>query len=140
MTSAWAQAWVRDVRRALNERDWVTFERLHHPDVVYSTPISECTGRVALLARVQALVTAVPDLSMKDCSFTFDVGKYRAVFETVETGTMRGDLTSPHGEIRATGQPFEVHAVQIVTFDDSGLATKVRTYFDTAEAHRQPAH
>ena len=137
VTGAWAAAYMRDVMAAVNDRDWVTFERLHHPSVRYISPVTDAVGVQAVCQRHRELAEAAPDFRVKFTTRTVEPWENRAVFENVQTGTHTGDLDTPFGTIKATGKPFEIHGVMVVTFNDDGQVVELRSYFDVMDALRQ---
>ncbi len=137
VTRAQAQAYLRHATSAIDARDWAAFERLHHPDIFYVTPISRCVGRAAFRQRFEELVAAVPDLSLQLRTITTEPVQNRVVFEAIQHGTLQAPLATKDGTVPATGRPFTLHSTLIVTFDDDGLVISMRSYFDTQEPTRR---
>ncbi len=113
------------------------FDRLHHPRVTYVGPLYRTEGRDALRHVHQQLVVAIPDFSLRLVSVTVEPRDNRAAVEYVQTGTLSGDFPTDLGTAHGTGKSFEVPGVMVVTFDDRGLVTHIRDYFDVTDARRQ---
>ncbi len=137
VTASWLHAYARDVTTALEGRDWATFDRLHHPDVVYVGPLYRTSGRDELRRVHQELLAAVPDFKISLVSVTVEPRENRVAVEYVQTGTLSGDFPTDHGVARGAGRSFEVPGVMVITFDDHGLVTSIRDYFDVMDASRQ---
>ena len=58
VSQTWARASVADLLIAMNRRDVAAFRGLHHPDVVYVSPVSEVVGTDMALERFRELVAA----------------------------------------------------------------------------------
>ena len=129
LTAAWAQAYVRDVIRAVREGDWERYAALHRPDVRYSSPTSQCEGIAELIERDKAFIEAVPDWTVRVVNMAVDPIARLAVYESVAKGTHAGPPIARSGVEQPVGEPFEVLSANFVEFDESGRAQAIRSYF-----------
>jgi hypothetical protein len=133
--SGWAMACAVDAMQAFNERDWRTFESLHHPAVVYTTPISRCEGREAMRRRCEELVAAVPNLRSFDLRFVDATPWCRnADFTYQQIGTFLSDLATPDGVLHARHERFVADTRMTLTFDADGLILAIETRWQLALA------
>ncbi|MCZ7664868.1 MAG: ester cyclase [Thermoleophilia bacterium] len=52
-------------------------------------------------------------------------------------GTHTGPMTTPQGEIPATGRSVELHCCDVLHFDSQGKIDRANSYYDTSELGRQ---
>jgi hypothetical protein len=123
----YALACVQDATTAWNRRDWISFESLHSPDVIYESPHhAPVIGLGAVLRRYQELVSAVSDLHTSDLRMVEnDRAGHYATFEYLQTGTLPVSATDEN-EPRLGGS-FTVHTTMFVCFDDDGRIAVLRT-------------
>jgi steroid delta-isomerase-like uncharacterized protein len=112
-----------------NERDWDRFGELHAQDVVLTAPSlpEPAHGRPAVREWAKTLATAFPDLHWEPIrSFGQD---NEVAVEIIATGTHKGPLMGPSGEIPATNKPvrMSIGAVFTVKGDE---AAEVHIYND----------
>jgi DNA-binding CsgD family transcriptional regulator len=122
-----------ELARAFVHRDWKLYERLHRADARWIAPAAECQGIDEMLAREKEMSFAVPDLQMDLVRLSIDTDNNRAMFECVETATHLGPLRVGSRVYPATGKPFRLSSISVVTFDGNGLVSGVRSYFDHLE-------
>jgi DNA-binding CsgD family transcriptional regulator len=137
LTEAIARKYFVDVAWALHAHDWALYERLHRPDAVRISPVSTCYGIDTMITRNQQIADAVPDRRVEMVNLTVDHEHNRAIFECIHSGTLAGPLTTPHGLIPPTGKGFRFVGVDVVTFDETGLAAEIRRYWDLHEVLRE---
>jgi hypothetical protein len=129
ITTAWAQAFMRDVVAAVRARDWEKYATLHTADVAYSSPIAETKGIADLIEREKAFVAAIPDWSLRVVSMAVDPRAGVAAYESISRGSHSGPPVAPSGTQQPVGEPFEVLAAHFVEFDELGRAKAIRAYF-----------
>jgi predicted ester cyclase len=123
--------------RVYRKRDCKLFDRIHRADVRWESPVSSCSGVVGMRHRAMELATAVPDLNAELVSLMVDEDRNAASYEYTVSGTHLGPLCVRGSWYPATGMPFHYASMAVVTFDDSGLVSEVRSYFDFIDIVRQ---
>jgi steroid delta-isomerase-like uncharacterized protein len=121
---------------AYNDKDWDAVRRTVTPDFDYD---EVSTGRNIkgiddVLTAWKGWATAIPDSRA-----TIDrahVSGNTVVLEMTWRGKQTGALTTPAGEIPASGKPIEIRACQVVEVEN-GKTRSVRHYFDMATLLRQ---
>jgi DNA-binding CsgD family transcriptional regulator/predicted ester cyclase len=122
---------------SLNTRDWTSYARVLRPDVRQTTPVMTGQGIDQIIAFNQLVIDAVPDLRIEARHVTVDPDGNRAILECLHSGTAVGELTTRYGVLPATGNRFQFGSVHIVTFDESGLVSEIRRYWDLYEVLRE---
>jgi steroid delta-isomerase-like uncharacterized protein len=115
---------------ALNAHDWDRFVELHAESVVLAGPdIPEpLKGRDALRERFRGLANAFPDIQVEK-ERAFGQGDW-AVLEVTVTGTHKGPLPGPGGEmVPATNRPVRFKNCVVFNFE-GGELTEAREYWD----------
>jgi predicted ester cyclase len=100
------------------------------------TPVRTCEGIDAIVESNQEIIDAVPDVRIHARHVTVDSDHNRAIFECLHSGTLAHGLSTPFGVIPATGKRFQFGSVHVVAFDESGLASEIRRYWDLFEVLR----
>jgi steroid delta-isomerase-like uncharacterized protein len=126
-----------DMARVYSKRDCKLFDRIHRADVRWESPVSSCSGVAGMRDRAMELASAVPDLHADLVSLIVDKDRNTASCEYIVTGTHLGPLCVRDSWYPATGQRFQYTSMAIVTFDDNGLVSEVRSYFDFIDIVRQ---
>jgi steroid delta-isomerase-like uncharacterized protein len=123
---------------ALNARDFEGASRLFHED---ASIVNVATGEVLRgkegcrnLAR--GWVAAFPDDRIELTRVTQGAEPGMLVAEYVHRGSHTGPLITPTGHIPATGSQLDLHACDVVEFDE-GKIRSVHTYLDSATMLRQ---
>lgn len=114
---------------AYNEKDWDRARAALAPEVVYDELGTQrkVKGVDDVLTTWQGWATAMPD---SRATFRSElVSGNTAVLEITWTGTHKGPLMMPDGEIPATGKKMELHACQVVEVANDRVKS-VRHYFD----------
>lgn len=136
LTAAAARNYFSEVASAARTGDAAQFARLHRPDARQITPLTTCTGIEAIIEANRQITDAIPDMYLELRNVTVDRERRRAIFECVHSGTLAAPLSTPHGIIPPTGKPFRFVSVHVVTFDEAGLVSEVRRYWDLYEVLR----
>jgi uncharacterized protein (TIGR02246 family) len=93
---------------------------------VLVSPLFDMVGRDSYIAWMGSLLAAFPDLALSPVR-SFDFGEGWVVTELVLSGTNKGSwLGNP-----ATGKPMSVRAAYLGHYDDEGLATTLKWYFNS---------
>jgi DNA-binding CsgD family transcriptional regulator/predicted ester cyclase len=121
---------------ALSTHDLTRYAHLLRRDARMVSPVMTCEGVDAILEFNRQIIDAIPDIRIDARHVTIDPDGNRAIFECRHSGTLARAFPTPHGVIPATGQRFQFASVHIVTFDDSGLVSEVRRYWDLHEVLR----
>jgi len=137
LTAAEAMQYLFDMARVYGRRDCKLFDRIHRTDVRWESPVSSCSGVAGMRQRAMELATAVPDLHAELVGLIVDEGRNTASYEYTVTGTHLGPLCVRDSFFPATGRPFRYTSMAVVTFDDDGLVSEVRSYFDFVDIVRQ---
>src|SRR5262249_35804035 len=96
-----------------------------------------CCGIRAAWDRAMELADAVPDLRAELVGLSVDADRNLASYEYRVKGTHLGPLCVRDRWYPATGKRLEYLSMAVVTFDDNGLASEVRSYFDFMDIVRQ---
>jgi len=115
---------------SLNTHDWTAYARLLRHDVRQTTPLMTGEGIDDIIAFNERVIAAVPDMRIEVSRVTVDPDGNRAILECVHSGTAVGELITRYGVLPATGKHFHLASVHIVSFDESGLASEIRRYWD----------
>jgi DNA-binding CsgD family transcriptional regulator/predicted ester cyclase len=137
LTSAEAMQYLFDMARVYDKRDSRLFERIHRADVRWESPVSSCSGLAGMRDRAMELATAVPDLHAELVGLIVDEDRNTASYEYRVSGTHLGPLCVRDQWYPATGRRFRYTSMAVVTFDDRGLVSEVRSYFDFIDIMRQ---
>jgi predicted ester cyclase len=113
-----------------------SYARLLRRDARLITPVRTCEGIDAIIETNQRIIDAVPDLRIEARHVTVDPDHNRAIFECLHSGTLARALPTSSGVLPATGQRFQFASVHVVTFDQSGLVSEIRRYWDLHEVLR----
>jgi steroid delta-isomerase-like uncharacterized protein len=114
---------------AYNEKDWDRARAALAPEVVYDELGTQrkVNGVDDVLTAWKGWATAMPD---SRATFRSElVSGNTAVLEITWTGTHKGPLMMPDGEIPATGKKMELQACQVVEVANDRVKS-VRHYFD----------
>jgi hypothetical protein len=125
---------------ALNARDFVALDQIHHPDMVaYITGFAEPVyGREAHTVAMRQFVDIFPDLCVASDPYPiqFGSGDWIAVI-THATGTFTGEMTLPDGTvIPPTGKAFDVEFGQTVKWEGDQLIA-ISAFWDAALQRQQ---
>lgn len=101
-------------------------------DPQYAEPLR---GREAIGKDIADFLVALPDLELKVTRTIVHGTLYAA--EVVMSGTQKGPLVTPTGEVAATNKRIRIPACLVVALDKDGLIAEERRYFDLANALSQ---
>jgi DNA-binding CsgD family transcriptional regulator/predicted ester cyclase len=121
---------------SLSTHDWTAYARVLRHDVRQTTPVMTGEGIDDIIAFNERVIAAIPDIRIEARHVTVDPDGNRAILECLHSGTATGELTTRYGVLPATGKRFEFGSVHIVTFDESGLVSEIRRYWDLYELLR----
>jgi DNA-binding CsgD family transcriptional regulator/predicted ester cyclase len=121
---------------SLSTNDWTAYARVLRHDVRQTTPVMTGEGIDEIIAFNERVGAAIPDLRIEVRHVTVDPDGNRAILECLHSGTAVGELRTRYGVHPATGRRFQFVSVHIVTFDESGLASEIRRYWDLYELLR----
>jgi DNA-binding CsgD family transcriptional regulator len=136
VTADAARKYLAAFAYALSTHDLSRYARLLRKDARLITPLRTCEGIDEIVESNQRIIDAVPDVRIGARHVTVDSAGHRAIFECLHSGTLAHPLSTPFGEIPATGQRFQFASVHVVAFDQSGLASEIRRYWDLHEVLR----
>jgi hypothetical protein len=124
---------------ALNARDFITLDQIHHPDMVaYITGFAEPVyGREAHKTAMQQFLHIFPDMNVDSDPYPiqFGIGDWITVVTHV-TGTFIGEMALPDGTvIPPTGKAFDVEFGQTTKWDGDQLIA-ISAFWD-ADLQRQ---
>jgi DNA-binding CsgD family transcriptional regulator/predicted ester cyclase len=122
---------------ALSTHDLTRYSRLLRRDARLITPLRTCEGIDAIAQTNQEIIDAVPDVRIEARHVTVDPVHNRAIFECLHSGTLAHPLSTPYGDIPTTGKRFQFASVHVVAFDESGLISEIRRYWDLFGALRE---
>lgn len=128
---------VRKLEDALNRHDPATLAQLYAPDCTAYDPFypQPLKGRDAIKEDYANFVKAFPDLRMQ-VQNVFTKGDM-ACTEAVLSGTHRGGLASPNGEIPPTNKRIELNGAMSCRMNQQGQITEERRYYDTGALLQQ---
>lgn len=117
---------------ALNRHDSTTFASFYGRDVSVFDPAypEPLRGPEAVKKDMEDFMVAFPDVEMKIERVVEDGST--AAYEIRMTGTHKGPLVGPAGEIPATNRKIEVGGGIFARFDDEGRIVEERRYYDLA--------
>jgi DNA-binding CsgD family transcriptional regulator len=121
---------------ALSTHDLTRYARLLRRDARLITPVRTCEGVDAIVESNQQIIDVIPDVRIEARHVTVDAENNRAIFECLQSGTLTRPFSTPYGDIPATGQRFQFASVHVVAFDESGLVSEIRRYWDLHEVLR----
>jgi DNA-binding CsgD family transcriptional regulator/predicted ester cyclase len=121
---------------SLSTRDWTAYARVLRHDVRQTTPLMTGEGIDDIIAFNERVIAAIPDIRIEARRVTVDPDENRAILECLHSGTTVGELTTRFGVLPATGKRFQFGSVHIITFDESGLVSQIRRYWDFYEVLR----
>jgi DNA-binding CsgD family transcriptional regulator/predicted ester cyclase len=121
---------------SLSTHDWTAYARVLRHDVRQTTPVMTGEGIDDIVAFNERVIAAVPDMRIEARHVTVDPDGNRAILECLHSGTLVGELTTRFGVLPPTGKRFHFGSVHVVTFDESGLASEIRKYWDLYEVLR----
>jgi DNA-binding CsgD family transcriptional regulator/predicted ester cyclase len=136
VTADAARKYVGAFAYALSTHDLTRYSRLLRRDARLITPVRTCEGVDAIVESNREIIDAVPDVRIHARHLTVDAQQNRAIFECLHTGTLVHALSTPFGVIPATGKRFQFASVHVVAFDESGLVSEIRRYWDLFEVLR----
>ena len=136
VTADAARKYLSAFAYVLSTHDLSRFPRLLRRDARLITPVRTCEGIDAISESNQQIIDAVPDLRLEARHVTVDSEHNRAIFECLHSGTLARPLPTPYGVLPATGRRFQFSSVHVVQFDESGLASEIRRYWDLHEVLR----
>ncbi len=121
---------------AFNGRDKDRFVSLHSESVTFHDPTfpKPLHGRQELGEWFEGLFKMFPDCRM-EVGRTYGLGDWVCA-ECIESGTMRGPIRHPKGEVAPTGRSYRINAV-LVCRVDGGLISEVRGFYDAVELMTQ---
>jgi DNA-binding CsgD family transcriptional regulator/predicted ester cyclase len=137
LTACEAMQYLLDMAHFYEKCDRKLFDRIHRADVRWESPVSSCSGVAGMRERALELATAVPDLNAELIGLIVDDSRNTASFEYIVSGTHLGPLCVRDSWYPATGRRFQYTSMAIVTFDEHGLVSEVRSYFDFIDIVRQ---
>ncbi len=120
-------AWID----AFNKRDRERFTAAHAESVVFHDPTfpQPLLGRGALGTWFDGLFRMFPDCKL-EASRVYGLEDWVCA-ECLESGTMKGPIKHPSGEVPPTGRRFGMDVV-LVCRVEGGLITEVRDFYDVA--------
>jgi ketosteroid isomerase-like protein len=127
----------------INRHDIRALSEVYFSDVVLFDPIypQPVTGRENILNILKASFEAFPDYHDEILGLYVSKNKKAnaaAAVELLDTGTFSGVLRSSSGRsFQPTGNHFEQRYMVITHFDNSGLISQLRAYYDPANLLRQ---
>ncbi len=136
LTATAARTYLAAFADVLSTHDWTSYARVLRVDVRQIAPLMTCDGIEAIIEFNQRVIAAIPDIRIEARHVTIDPDVNRAIFECLHSGTIAGELSTPYGVIPATGKRFQFTSMHVVTFDESGLASEIRRYWDLYEVLR----
>ena len=115
----------------INERDPSGFTALFAEDAVLHDPFfpEPTRGREALLAMIEGILRAFPDMTWEQIGEPIDAGDRAAIVVAIRA-TNDGPLPMPTGELPATGKSMAYDCAVLWTFTADGLISEERSYFD----------
>src|SRR5262249_34836041 len=116
--------------QSLGTHDWTAYARVLRHDVRQTTPIMTGEGIDDIVAFNERIIAAIPDIRIEARHVTVDPDANHSILECLHSGTFVGELATRFGVLPATGKRFQFGSVHIVTFDDTGLASEIRRYWD----------
>lgn len=127
---------AQDIMRAINEKDMGAFKRLHADGVTAWNPFNPepSKGLEAHTKEMEGLWRAFPDLKV-EATRIFGEGDWLCA-EYAFTGTHKGPLTGPTGEIPATGKSLRMEVLGVMKVVN-GKITEEKDFFDTATMAKQ---
>ena len=137
VTSSAVRTYWSELVGAIHARDWSAFERLHRPDACWVGPTSIRRGVLAMAERMKEIVGSTPDWHLELTCVALDRERNRAMVECVQTGTHSGALRTLDATLPACNRSFRFLSVIVLTFDDSGLVSEIRAYWDFLELLRE---
>jgi steroid delta-isomerase-like uncharacterized protein len=116
---------------SLNKHDPEAFAENFAPDAVVHDPAyPEPLKGDAIKKDISDFFAAFPDLSAR-IETTLIAGDAYAI-EWSLTGTHKGPLSAPSGEIAATNKRVETHGASVGRLDEQGRTLEERRYYDIA--------
>ncbi len=121
---------------AFNRRDKGRFTELHSESVVFHDPTlpQPIRGRADLGEWFDGLFKMFPDCRV-EIDRVYGLGDWVCA-ECVETGTMKGPIRHPKGEVPATGKSFRMNLV-VVCRVEGGRIAEVRGFYDVPDLMTQ---
>jgi ketosteroid isomerase-like protein len=125
---------VEETYRRIEAGDWESLKAQADPDITFTSPYGPMHGPDQVADFMRMWRTAFPDLrfTTENAIETGDV----VVLEGHFTGTHRGPLASPQGEVPATGRPVSSAYCNVFEIRDGKVAA-FRGYADTLEIMAQ---
>ncbi|HXG36632.1 MAG TPA: ester cyclase [Dehalococcoidia bacterium] len=132
-----AQDIVTKATEAFNRHDADAFATLYTTEAVahdpqYTQPLK---GREAIRKDIEDWFRAFPDVQASVASVVS--GGETVAVEMRMTGTNKGPIASPAGEIPATNKRIDISLAWFVRVNGQGLITEDRRYFDMAGLAQQ---
>lgn len=132
-----AQDIINKLIDAFNRHDANAFAALHAAKAVaydpqYTDPLQ---GKEAIGKDIEDFFVTFPDVQATLTSILANDDTVACEMEM--NGTNKGPIVTPTGEIPATDRRMEMRVALFVRFDDQGLITQSRRYFDMAGLMQQ---
>jgi steroid delta-isomerase-like uncharacterized protein len=122
------------ITQAIMAGDRDALMQLYAEDAVAVTPEGSLEGHEAIVGYLTSFQRAFPDLSW-EATATFEIDD-TAVDEGTLVGTHTETLSTPEGDVPATGRSIRLRECDVLTVRD-GRATSHRTYYDRLDLTSQ---
>ncbi len=121
---------------AFNRRDGERFVNLHSASVTFHDPTlpQPVRGRTELGKWFGGLFKMFPDCKL-EIERVYGLGDWVCV-ECIESGTMKGPIRHPKGEVPPTGKSYRISAVLVCRIEGSNIA-EVRAFYDVPDLMSQ---
>ncbi len=121
---------------AFNRRDASRFANLHTASVVFHDPTvpQPIRGRTDLERWFDGLFKMFPDCRL-EIGRVYGMGEWVCV-ECVESGTMKGPIKHPKGDVPPTGKSYRISAVLVCKVEGRNIA-EVRAFYDVVDLMSQ---
>lgn len=121
---------------AFNRRDSVHFASLHSESVVFHDPTlpQPLRGKTELGKWFDGLFKMFPDCKM-EIRRAYGLGEWVCA-ECVESGTMKGPIRHPKGEVPPTGKSYQISAVLVCKVEGRSIS-EVRAFYDVVDLMSQ---
>lgn len=128
----------RKQARAFSEHDGEKAAEAYAANCVIHDPFAPqpLRGRDAARKDAEDFIRAVPDLTF-EITKLISGGEDEGALEVRITGTHKGPLVTPAGEIPATNKRVDLYSAAFVKLDKDGRIVEERRYYDTGRIMQQ---
>jgi len=120
---------------SINRGDSAAVSTLYAPDAALIDPMGTFKGRDAIRKVFDSFFKAFPDLHVTQQRLLAKGNT--AIGEFVVTGTHKGPIPGPQGDIPPTNRRAEIRESHVARLNDQGLIVEDRVYFDLPAFMRQ---